>query len=97
MPSRLVVGAGSTARAIIDAISDDPDELHVLTDDRQRAETLRENGVAVTVAEAIDRPALADLDADPETVVVATEASDRTVTAAEAVRALFPPEPALPS
>ena len=90
MPTRLVVGAGSIARAIIDAISDDPDQLRVLTDDRQRAEALRESGVTVTVVETIDRSALADLDIEPETVVVATAAADRTVTAAEAVRSLFP-------
>ncbi|MDS0282950.1 DHH family phosphoesterase [Haloarcula onubensis] len=90
MPSRLVVGAGSTASAILDAISGDRDSLHVVTDDEHRAETLRASGTAVTVAEEFDRAALDGLDIAPETVVVATEDPAVTVDTAEAAAAQFP-------
>ena len=90
MPSRLVVGADSTARAILDRLSDDHEQCRVLTDDRQCAETLRENGITVTLVDVVDRSALADLDIDPETVIVATASGDATVTIAEAARTQFP-------
>ena len=90
MPSRLVVGADSTARAILDRLSDDHEQCRVLTDDRQCAETLRENGITVTLVDVVDRSALADLDIDPETVIVAAASGDATVTIAEAARAHFP-------
>jgi len=89
MPSRLVVGAGSTARSILDAASDDRDEVHVLTDDEHRAETLRESGVTVTVATDLDR-GLADLDVSPDTVVVATDDAGANVSIAEAATGQFP-------
>ncbi|MDS0259207.1 DHH family phosphoesterase [Haloarcula sp. S1CR25-12] len=89
MPSRLVVGAGSTARAILDGISGDHDRLHVLTADEHRAETLREDGISVTVTETY-RDAMADLAVEPATVVVATAEPAANVTAAEVASAAFP-------
>jgi len=90
MPSRLVVGAGSTARAIIDAVSDDRGELWVLTEDEHRAETLREDGISVTVTADIDRDAMRETDITPTTVVVATETPTTNVGAAETAAELFP-------
>ena len=90
MPSRLVVGAGSTARTILDAVSGEHDELWVVTDDQHRAETLRERGVSVTVADDIDRDALCDLDRTPATVIVATDDATANVEAAESAADLFP-------
>jgi nanoRNase/pAp phosphatase (c-di-AMP/oligoRNAs hydrolase) len=84
----LVVGAGSTARAIIDAVSDD--QLRVVTTDEHRAETLRESGVSVTVSDGIDRETLRDLDVAPTTVVVATDEPTAAVEAAETAAELFP-------
>ncbi|WP_262178496.1 DHH family phosphoesterase [Haloarcula laminariae] len=89
MPSRLVVGAGSTARAVIDAVSGDHEELWVLTSDEHRAETLREDGVSVTVTDAFDRAAIDELDIDPATVVVASDDPGANVAAAEATAELF--------
>jgi nanoRNase/pAp phosphatase (c-di-AMP/oligoRNAs hydrolase) len=86
----LVVGSGSVAIALIDAISDGQSPLWVLTDDSRRADTLREDGNRVTVTEAIDRQAVAGLDADPETVVVATPDPGTNADAATAVRERFP-------
>ena len=90
MLSRLVVGAGSTARAIIDAVSASHEELRVLTDDEHRAETLREDGIAVTVTDDIHRESLAGLDVTPATVVVATDDPARNVDTAETLAELFP-------
>ena len=92
MPARLVVGSGSVALTLIDAISDGQDPLWVLTDDTRRADTLRENGIRVTVTETLDRAAVAelDLDADPDTAVVATPDPATNAAAASAVRAQFP-------
>ena len=90
MPSRLVVGTGSTARAIIDAVSDDRGELWVLTEDEHRAETLREDGISVTVTADIDRDAMRGMDITPTTVVVATETPTTNVGAAETAAELFP-------
>ena len=90
MPSRLVVGAGSTARAIIDAVSGGNETLCVLTEDEHRAETLRERGISVTVTDDIDREALDGLDIAPATVIVATDDPAMNVDAAESVAELFP-------
>ena len=90
MPSRLVIGAGSTARAVIDAVSGDHEALWVLTVDEHRAETLRESGVSVTVTDDFDRAAMAELDITPETVVVAGDDPAVNVVAAETVAELFP-------
>jgi nanoRNase/pAp phosphatase (c-di-AMP/oligoRNAs hydrolase) len=90
MPSRLVVGSGSVAIALVDAISDSQDPLWVVTDDSRRAETLRGDGVQVVVTERIDRDAITDLDITPETTVVATADPELNVAAATAVRDRFP-------
>ena len=90
MPSRLVVGAGSTARSIIHAVSGDHEELQVLTDDEHRAETLREDGITVTVTDLIDRAGMAGLDVTPATVVVATDEPATAVDAGETAAELFP-------
>ncbi len=90
MPSRLVIGAGSTARAIIDAVSGGHDTLWVLTEDERRAETLRERGVSVTVTDSIDGDTLYELDSTPATVIVATDDPAANADAAESVADRFP-------
>ncbi|MDS0277879.1 DHH family phosphoesterase [Halomicroarcula sp. S1AR25-4] len=90
MPSRLVLGAGSTALALIDAASVSHRPLHVVTDDEHRAETLRTDDIAVTVADPADRATLAGIDIDPDTVVVATDDPAVNTVAAETVETLFP-------
>jgi len=90
MPSRLVVGAGSTARAIIDAVSDGHGELWVLTDDEHRAETLREDGVSVTVTDEFGRATMRERDIAPVTVAVASDDPSVNVAAAETAAELFP-------
>ncbi|WP_254278964.1 DHH family phosphoesterase [Haloarcula marina] len=89
MPSRLVLGAGSIAMALVDAISEGTDPLAVVTDDEHRAETLRADGIAVTVGDLTDRSLLDDLDVRPETVVVATSDPAVNAAAAETARAVF--------
>jgi siroheme synthase (precorrin-2 oxidase/ferrochelatase) len=86
----LVVGSGSVALTVIDAVSDSQNPLWVLTDDTRRADTLRDDGVRVTITERIDQSAVADLDIDPDTVVVATPDPAANAAAATAVREQFP-------
>ncbi|WP_276272390.1 DHHA1 domain-containing protein [Haloarcula litorea] len=90
MPSRLVLGGGSVALSLVGAISGDAGPLHVLTDDRHRAETLRSDGAVVTVGDVTDRETIAGLDVDPVSVVVATTDPATNVAAAATVRELFP-------
>ena len=90
MSSRLVVGAGSTAQTIIDAVSGDHGTLRVLTDDEHRAETLREDGVSVTVTEEFDEATMRETGIAPATVVVASDDPSTNVAAAETVAELFP-------
>ena len=90
MPSRLVVGAGSTLLALADVVSDEHGSLHVLTDDSRRAETLRSDGVSVTVVDAIDHDALSGLPGEPDSAVVASPDPERNATAARLLRATFP-------
>jgi len=85
-----VVGAGATALALIDTISGGRDQLHVVTDNDHRAETLRADGVTVTVTEHIGEESLADVDIDPDTAIVATADSQTNTVAGKALRALFP-------
>jgi len=89
MPSRLVVGAGSPALTLIGAIRDRHDPLYVLTDDDHRAETLRDDGVTVTVVDRFDAEAIAGVDR-PDTAVVAMADPATTVTMAEHLRDRFP-------
>ena len=90
MPSRLVVGAGSIALELIDAISDDHAPLHVLTADDRRAETLRERGITVTSVDDLDRDAIATVGVDPDTAIVATSDSAVNAAVGERVREHFP-------
>jgi len=72
MLSRLVLGAGPTALTLVDAVSDDADELVVVRGDQT------------------DRRVLADLDIDPDTVMIAADDPAANVAAAEPVASLFP-------
>ncbi|MBV0924572.1 bifunctional oligoribonuclease/PAP phosphatase NrnA [Halomicroarcula limicola] len=90
MPSRLVLGAGPTALALVDALSDDNGSIHVVTADEHRAETLRTEGTAVTVGEISDPAVLDGLSVVPETVIVATEDAADNAAATTVVGDLFP-------
>jgi len=90
MLSRLVLGLGPTAADLLDAISDDRGDLTVVTQDEHRAETLRADGIHVLEADQSDRAVLADLDSQPESVIVASEDPERNVDAATAARDCFP-------
>ncbi|MFB6307765.1 MAG: DHH family phosphoesterase [Haloarculaceae archaeon] len=88
MLSRLVLGAGSVARTVVDAT--DRADLLVVTDDEHRAETLRSDGVAVVEASPTEEATLADLDFSPDSVVVASDDGEANAAAARIARATFP-------
>lgn len=90
MPSRLLVGSGSIAMVLVDAVTDGSELLHVLTDNSRRAETLRGDGRNVTVVERIDGDVIADVDVSPDTAIVATGDPASDATAAEHLRKRFP-------
>ncbi|MFB6116974.1 DHH family phosphoesterase [Halosegnis sp.] len=66
MPSRLVLGCGSVGRRL--AVEGHP--THVVTTDEHRVETLRAEGVSATRGDPTDPDVLADIDVDPDTVVI---------------------------
>jgi nanoRNase/pAp phosphatase (c-di-AMP/oligoRNAs hydrolase) len=90
MLSRLVLGAGPTALTLVDAVSDDAGDLVVVTPDEHRAETLRDDGIVVVRGDPTDRRVLADIDIDPDTVVVATDESATNAAVADVVADLYP-------
>jgi nanoRNase/pAp phosphatase (c-di-AMP/oligoRNAs hydrolase) len=90
MLSRLVLGLGPTAADLLNGISDDRGDLTVVTQDEHRAETLRADGINVLEADQADPSVLADLDVQPESVIVASEDPERNAAAAAAARDCFP-------
>ncbi|GCF14752.1 DHH family phosphoesterase [Haloarcula mannanilytica] len=90
MLSRLVLGLGPTAADLLNGISDDRGDLTVVTQDEHRAETLRADGINVLEADQSDPVVLADLDVQPESVIVASEDPEQNAAAAAAARDCFP-------
>jgi nanoRNase/pAp phosphatase (c-di-AMP/oligoRNAs hydrolase) len=76
--------------ALVNAMSEGDETVHVLTDDTRRAETLRDDGVLVTVTDSIDRTALAEVANAPNSVVVAGADPAENVTTAELLREVYP-------
>jgi len=89
MTSRLVLGCGSLAGALVNALSERRDDLAVLADDENAVRTMREEGVAAEVGHPTDSEALAMRD-PPETVAVATDDPETNVAAARAAARAFP-------
>jgi nanoRNase/pAp phosphatase (c-di-AMP/oligoRNAs hydrolase) len=90
MPSRLVVGSGSTVRALISAVSDQGDPVTVVTDDDRWTESLHGNGVSVTTVDDFDQVTVSTIDSAPDTVVVATPDAEMNIHIATQVRSQFP-------
>jgi nanoRNase/pAp phosphatase (c-di-AMP/oligoRNAs hydrolase) len=89
MTTRVVLGYGSLAQAVVSALADRSGELLVLAGDETAVETLREEGIAAEVVDITD-PAVLREQASPETVVVATDDGQRNEAAAGATRRAFP-------
>jgi nanoRNase/pAp phosphatase (c-di-AMP/oligoRNAs hydrolase) len=87
MTSRLVLGSGSLAGSVVNALAERPGELAVLADDENAVRTLREEGVAAEEGDPTDRAVLTER--DPDSVVVATDDPERNLAAARAARDAF--------
>lgn len=90
MRTRLVVGTGSIARAMIDSLCDRPGRLLVAGPDEE-TDPPCENGAAETVSvDPTSQTQLAAVEADVETVVVAAETPSENRDIARAARRAFP-------
>jgi nanoRNase/pAp phosphatase (c-di-AMP/oligoRNAs hydrolase) len=89
MTSRLVLGCGSLAQALVDRLADRAGGLTVVTAEEADARTLREEGTAAETGDITDPETFTDR-YPPESVVVATNDPERNEAAARAVRAAFP-------
>jgi len=89
MTSRLVLGCGSLAGALIDTLSERRDDLAVLADDENAVQTLREEGVAAETGDPTDPGVFENRDR-PDTVVVTTDDAATNLAAARAARTAFP-------
>jgi len=88
MTSRVVLGCGSLAQAVVDALAERPGQLTVLTDDENAVRTFREEGVAAETADVTDEATLGEY--APDTVVVATADPRRNEAAARAASRAVP-------
>jgi len=89
MPTRVVLGCGPEYRVLLARLAAAGD-LHVVVEDADEAEWLAERDVPVVEADPTDPATLRELDADPESVVVATGSADETSRISVAAREVFP-------
>jgi len=88
MISRVVLGCGSLANAVVDPLSERSGRLTVLADDENAVRTFREEGVAAERADVTDEATLGEY--SPDTVVVATDEPRRNEAAARAASQAIP-------
>ncbi len=89
MTDRVVLGSGSFAHSVLTTLMDRSGSLRVLTEDEDRAGTLRERGIAVEFADPTDQVTLARLDPPPDVVVVAGADPDQNLAAARTADQVF--------
>jgi len=89
MTSRLVLGCGSLAGALVNTLSERRDDLAVLAADENAVQTMREEGIAAETGDPTDPETLGMREA-PETVAVVTDEPETNVAAARAARSAFP-------
>jgi nanoRNase/pAp phosphatase (c-di-AMP/oligoRNAs hydrolase) len=88
MTDRLVLGSSPLVPTLTAELAELPGDLHVLTTDEAIAESVRETGVSVTAAEAIDAETLESLDV-PEIVAVFERSRQANRQWCQAVRQAF--------
>jgi nanoRNase/pAp phosphatase (c-di-AMP/oligoRNAs hydrolase) len=88
MVSRLVLGFGSTSRAVVDALVGEPGELTVLAADGSLVRTLRDEGVRARSGDPADVDVLATY--DPDVVFVGVEDDIDGLETTRAARDAFP-------
>jgi nanoRNase/pAp phosphatase (c-di-AMP/oligoRNAs hydrolase) len=89
MTSRLVLGCGTFAQALVERLADRPGDLTVFTAEESDAQTLREGGTAAESGDITDPVTFAG-QTPPDTVVVATDDPARNEETARAVDRAFP-------
>ncbi|MEF8855476.1 MAG: DHH family phosphoesterase [Haloarculaceae archaeon] len=89
MVVRLVLGSGSLASRIAEALSDRPGEVRVVTDIESRATALRDAGISVEQADPTDPGALAGISVEPDLVAAFDADGDRNLAAAEAAETSY--------
>ncbi|WP_211311287.1 DHH family phosphoesterase [Halarchaeum salinum] len=90
MVSRLVLGSGTVAHTVLEAIHERSGELLVLDPDESRIESLRNETVAAETADVTDPAAILALGGDPDVVFVASDDATRNALAAEAASTALP-------
>jgi nanoRNase/pAp phosphatase (c-di-AMP/oligoRNAs hydrolase) len=89
MVDRVVLGSSSLAHTFVESLVDRRGTLQVVTTDESRAETLLDDGIAVTVGDPSDDGTLRELE-NPDVLLVAGDDPDRNVAVAQAARRIFP-------
>ncbi|WP_415381104.1 DHH family phosphoesterase [Halosimplex sp. TS25] len=89
MTSRLVLGTGSLAGALVGELAERRGRLSVVSADENAVRTLREEGIAAEVGDPTEEATLRERER-PDTVAVATADPGTNVAAARAVRQVFP-------
>jgi nanoRNase/pAp phosphatase (c-di-AMP/oligoRNAs hydrolase) len=88
MSSRLVLGTASLGRQLLATLKERPGELHLVTPDEYRLDTLRGADVEVSLGDPSDPATLSELAIDPETVIIASE--EAVMETARHVRETYP-------
>ncbi|GGM72957.1 nanoRNase/pAp phosphatase (c-di-AMP/oligoRNAs hydrolase) [Halarchaeum rubridurum] len=90
MVSRLVLGSGTVAHTVLEAIRERPGDLLVLDPDESRIESLRNEKVAAETADVTDPGALLAHGDGPDVVFVASDDAAINARAAEAAATALP-------
>ncbi|WP_459192411.1 DHH family phosphoesterase [Halosimplex sp. J119] len=89
MTSRLVLGTGSLAGALVNELGERRGRLSVVSTDENAVRTLREEGIAAEVGDPTEEATLRECER-PDTVAVATPDPATNVAAARSVRQVYP-------
>ncbi|WP_232688200.1 DHH family phosphoesterase [Halobacterium zhouii] len=90
MVSRLVLGCGTTGRAVVDELAERRGDVLVLDPDESRVESLRNEKIAAETRDTTDAEALRDLNRPVDVVVVAGDDAGTNRRTAAAAREVYP-------
>jgi len=90
MATRLVLGSGAVCQALVERATESGRQLHVVTDDAGRTDTLRGDSRRVTESDPTDPEALEAAQPDAEIVFVGSDDPSRNAAIARAARSVYP-------